>query len=277
MSFKILFSRSAGNINRFHSLRNTNPSIYVPLINKSSTFAIQTRNHNTDGGRNGTSKHLMYLASIPTFLAFFKKKEDDDKSNESFLESLVPEDVKILLRAIPKEDEKTSEDLLKTTMKRTILCIHRQEYNKAEQMAHLALRQAQDMQHFDGITLCYDIMANLAYDLNQYEKAEKLFVSVLQRLLQKGVAQDDVQVRSPNPFNCSNSNNKNILHFSLQIIHLSLKVGHLSELQNKMDDAKSNYVWAIKKLEEKLKTEKQDEDLNEIWGLANYLYVISLI
>lgn len=53
-----------------------------------------------------------------------------------------------------------------------------------------------------------------------------------------------------------------------------MKVGHVSELQNKMNDAKSNYVWAIKKLEEKLKKEKDNDELNELWSLANYLYAI---
>lgn len=80
-------------------------------------------------------------------------------------------------------------------MKRTILCIQRGEFKKAEQMGHLALRMAQDIKSYDGITMCYDIMGNLAQEVGQYKKAEDLFVAVLQRLLQQGVAQDDIRVR----------------------------------------------------------------------------------
>lgn len=99
----------------------------------------------------------------------------------------------LLLKKIPVDDDSTPEGKLKISLKRTILCIYRGEYNKAEQMAHLALRMAQDVQNYDGITLCYDIMANLAFDREQYQKAETLFEKVL-RLLQKGVPQDDLMV-----------------------------------------------------------------------------------
>lgn len=53
---------------------------------------------------------------------------------------------------------------------------------------------AQEIQNYDGITLCYDIMGNLAFDREQYEKAKEIFESVLQRLHGKGVPQDDIQV-----------------------------------------------------------------------------------
>lgn len=58
-------------------------------------------------------------------------------------------------------------------------------------------------------------------------------------------------------------------NFSLQVLHLSLKVAQLVELQGKSDEAKTNYIWTITKLEEKLKREQQDDDLHELWGLAN--------
>lgn len=141
------------------------------------------------------SRHYFAYASIPTFLAFFQKKEDEENPAEpSFLDTILPEGIGLLLKKKPVEDDSTSEGKLKTTLKRTILCIRKGEYQKAEQMAHLALRMAQDIQSYDGITFCYDIMANLAFETEQYQKAEKLYESVLQRLLQKGVPQDDIQV-----------------------------------------------------------------------------------
>lgn len=92
------------------------------------------------------------------------------------------------------KDEETAEDKLINTIKRSILCIQRDEHQKAEQMLHLALRMAQDMQNKDGITYVFDVMANLAMLQGEFEKAEKLFVTVMQRLLSEGYAQDDIKV-----------------------------------------------------------------------------------
>lgn len=92
------------------------------------------------------------------------------------------------------EGEDTPEDKLVMTIKRSILCIQREQYAKAEQMLHLALRMAQDLQNKDGVTFIYDVMANLAMETEQYKKAEKLFVNVMQRLLQDGCKEDDIKV-----------------------------------------------------------------------------------
>lgn len=92
------------------------------------------------------------------------------------------------------KDEETAEDKLINTIKRSILCIQRGEHQKAEQMLHLALRMAQDMQNKDGITYVFDVMANLAMLQGEFKKAEKLFVTVMQRLLSDGYAQNDIKV-----------------------------------------------------------------------------------
>lgn len=135
----------------------------------------------------------VYFAALPTFLAFFRK-DDEDGQTKSFLEYILPEEIIYLLKYKPEETDVSPEERLKTLMKRTILCIQRGEYVKAEQMAHLALRMAQDLQHYDGTTMCFDIMANLAEFLNQHKKAEKLYTEVLKRLLMNGVPQDDIRV-----------------------------------------------------------------------------------
>lgn len=143
----------------------------------------------------------MIVASAPTFLAFFQKKEDekDPEPEPSFWENIytkiLPEEFAQLIKGNLSLDESTPDKKLIVTLKRTILAIHREQYDKAEQMAHLALRMAQDIQHYDGITFCYDTMGNLAFERKQYAKAEKLFEDVLQRLLQKGVPQNDTRVR----------------------------------------------------------------------------------
>lgn len=92
-----------------------------------------------------------------------------------------------------KEDE-TKESELIMTLKRSVLSIQRKEYVKAEQLLHLALRLAQEQSNPEGVLYVYDLMANLAMERNQLEKAEKLFVNVLQKLLSSGLQQEDMKV-----------------------------------------------------------------------------------
>lgn len=79
-------------------------------------------------------------------------------------------------------------------------------------MLHVALHQAQTIQHHDAITYIYDVMANLAFDTGDYHKAETLFITVLQRLMLNGATEDD-----------------------MRIIHISLKMAkvfeHLKEIK----------------------------------------------
>lgn len=78
-------------------------------------------------------------------------------------------------------------------------------------MLHIALHQAQTIQHYDAITYIYDIMANLAFDIGDYHAAENLFVTVLQRLISKGVLEND-----------------------LKVIHISLKMAKMFEIKREM-------------------------------------------
>lgn len=93
------------------------------------------------------------------------------------------------------EKEETPEDKLVKTIKRSILCIQREQYDRAEQMLHLALRMAQDIQSKEGITYVYDVMANLAMEREQFKKAEKIFADVMKRLLADGHSEESPKVR----------------------------------------------------------------------------------
>ncbi|KAM7354543.1 tetratricopeptide repeat domain 19 isoform 2-T3 [Cochliomyia hominivorax] len=135
------------------------------------------------------------------------------------------------------------EDKLITTIKRSILCINREEYDRAEQMLHLALKMAQDLKNKDGITYVYDIMANLAMEREQFKKAEKLFVDVMRRLISDGLPLD-------NP----------------KILHISSKLAHIADLQGDLEKAKSGFIWTLGKLEECLKSD--DVELKELWALT---------
>lgn len=169
-----------------------NPRILVGSTRNLASFNKTYKNKNNN--HKNYYSNVFVCASLPPFLAFFQKKDEDGETDSSFLEKVLPEEIFLLVKKKPEEDLSTDEAQLKHLIKRTILCIRKGEFDKAEQMAHLALKIAQETQNYDGITLCYDIMANLAFDRQQYPKAEKLFESVLQRLLQKGVSQDDIQV-----------------------------------------------------------------------------------
>lgn len=187
---------------------------YRAMPNQNGKYRIQCSNCSRSEQRNRYHKPQIdgyLLCAAPTFLAFFKKEESED--DLTWLEKLVPLNIRLMFR---KEDD-SPEGQLVMTMKRAIICIQREQYKKGEQIIHLALRMAQQMQHDDAITLCYDIMANTAMETEQYEKADKLFVAVLQRLLQKGVKQNDKKV-----FECSIINDCDLLLTEELILYISM-------------------------------------------------------
>lgn len=89
-------------------------------------------------------------------------------------------------------------------------------------MLHIALRQAQSLQNEDGITYVYDVMANLAFEVGEFEKAEKLFKSVMQRILAAGTPQDD-----------------------LKIVHMSLKMAKILEFKGDLLYVNFTYFQSI--------------------------------
>lgn len=126
-------------------------------------------------------------------------------------------------------DKKTAEDELIHTIKYSILFIQRNEYEKAERLLHVALRQAQQIQNEQGITYIYDVMANLALQKDQLDKANSLFVAVAQRVMASGATEDD-----------------------LRIIHLSTKLARVNHLKKEYDIAKLGYEWCLNKLEKEI-------------------------
>ena len=72
---------------------------------------------------------------------------------------------------------------------------------KADKMLHIALKQAQDIGHEEAVTHIFVLMANLAKDRELFGQAERLFTTVLQRLLSAGEPQ--VERSTPGPgFRC---------------------------------------------------------------------------
>ncbi|XP_003707054.3 tetratricopeptide repeat domain 19 [Megachile rotundata] len=154
-----------------------------------------------------------------------------------------------LFKLFKSEEEKDDVEELKMTIKRSILLIQKQEFEKAEQMLHVALMQAQTLQHYDGITYVYDVMANLAYDTNNLDKAEKLFVSVLQRLMSKGVPEHD-----------------------LAIIHISLKIADIYSKRGDLEKAEKGYRFCFDRLKNHLSENSENQDALQLLSISLELF-----
>ncbi|KMY90927.1 tetratricopeptide repeat protein 19 homolog, mitochondrial isoform X1 [Drosophila simulans] len=143
------------------------------------------------------------------------------------------------------EKEETPEEKLIKTIKRSILCIQREQYDKAEQMLHLALRMAQDIQSKDGITYVFDLMANLAMEREQFKKAEKIFTDVMKRLFAEGHTEE-----------------------SPKILHISSKIAHMSQLQGDLEKSFQGFTWTLQQLAKLLEKMPDDKDILELYGLT---------
>lgn len=150
-----------------------------------------------------------------------------------------------------KDDEEKDSELI-MTLKRSVLCMQREQYEKAEQMLHLALRIAQQQQNQQGVLYCYDLMANLAFDQLDLEKAEKLFVSVLQMLLGNGAEQHD-----------------------LKVIHISLKLARISQLKADIERAQMGYDFCFEKIGKHKGSQNTDAKILE--GVINDWYAQFLL
>ncbi|XP_053614695.1 tetratricopeptide repeat protein 19 homolog, mitochondrial [Plodia interpunctella] len=142
----------------------------------------------------------------------------------------------------------SAEDELIMTIKHCILFIQRTEYDKAEQLLHVALNQAQRIHHQLGITYIYDVMANLALEREQLDKAKNLFIAVTQRIMADGATEDDSRV-----------------------VHLSLKLARVSHLKKDYSTAQLGYEWCLEKLRKATKTD-EDPGLLKLLALAEDWY-----
>ncbi|KAL0869911.1 hypothetical protein ABMA27_006108 [Loxostege sticticalis] len=129
----------------------------------------------------------------------------------------------------------SSEDELIHTIKHCVLFIQRGEHEKAEQLLHVALRQAQQLRHELGITYIYDVMANLALEREQLDKAKQLFVSVAQRIMADGATEDDPRV-----------------------VHISSKLARISHLKKEYTTAQLGYDWCLEKLRAAMQYDADD-------------------
>ncbi|XP_011506239.1 PREDICTED: tetratricopeptide repeat protein 19 homolog, mitochondrial, partial [Ceratosolen solmsi marchali] len=109
-------------------------------------------------------------------------------------------------------------------------------------MLHIALRIAQTEQNQDGITYIYDLMANLAFETEDYDKAQKLFKAVMQRIIMNGAPEDD-----------------------LRIVTMSLKLAKILEHRGDYLNAENGYQYCLKILQKLIDEEKQDDNVVALW------------
>ncbi|KAL0273659.1 UNVERIFIED_CONTAM: hypothetical protein PYX00_006284 [Menopon gallinae] len=157
-----------------------------------------------------------------------------------------------LLTLLGLQREEADSELI-TAIKTGILFIKRGDFEKAERTLHVALQLAYQEQNEDGITYVYDILANLALDTGQDEKAEKLFTNVMRRLLNRGYKRND---------------NK--------ILHIGLKLSKIYENTRDYENAEVGFMYCIDHLKEKVSAiedvDEENKDTLSLWitTLDNY-------
>ncbi|XP_054712483.1 tetratricopeptide repeat protein 19 homolog, mitochondrial-like [Uloborus diversus] len=134
------------------------------------------------------------------------------------------------------------EDTLITIMKRGILCLQREEYDKAENILHLALKIAQERKDMDAQRYVFDLLANVAFEKGDYPKAEKLFLQVLKELLAIGKQQTDNAV-----------------------IEISLKLAKIYSLTSQSEKALSGFKFCMDTQANKVK----DIDMSDAQELSD--------
>jgi len=109
---------------------------------------------------------------------------------------------------------------------------------------HLALKAAHEIQHYDAQRYIIDDMANNAYEVGDFKKAEKLFINLMKQLIADGMAQDDNA-----------------------IIHISAKLANLYAMFHQEVKAREGFRFCIHHLETKLKMNVDDFDTLALYSI----------
>nr|CAG4649356.1 EOG090X06TI [Scapholeberis mucronata]SVE93638.1 EOG090X06TI [Scapholeberis mucronata] len=142
------------------------------------------------------------------------------------------------------KETKPGEEKIVEMIKMSKLCHSRAEFKKSEQLLHLALRMAYEIQHHDAQRYIIDDMANNAYETGDLKKAEKLFIDTMKHLIASGVPQDDNSV-----------------------IHISGKLANLYAMFDDVDKANEGFLFCIQNLETKLEKGVNDFDTQALYTL----------
>ena len=144
------------------------------------------------------------------------------------------------------QEKPKEEDPILTTIKNAILSIQRGDYVKADKLLHIALQQAQVARQEEAVTHVYCLMANLAMERKFYRQAEKLFTTVLSRLLNNGESED-----------------------SNTVLEISLKIAQIFQANGDLQKAEAGYNYCVNCQRNKLKLNSEvDEDTLALYGMS---------
>lgn len=115
---------------------------------------------------------------------------------------------------------------------------------RADRILHIALKMAQDVGREDAITHIFCLLANLALERGFLGQAERLFKTILQRLLAAGEPQD------------SNS-----------VVEISLKLAKIFEANGDMDRAEQGFQFCLSCQQKKV-GEGASEDTLGLTGMV---------
>lgn len=90
-------------------------------------------------------------------------------------------------------------------------------------------------------------MANLAYEIGQLQKSEKLFVTVMQRLMENEKAPED----------------------DIRILHISSKVAHIAYQQENLEKAMLGYEFVLEKIRKR--DYLNEQNYHELYGIVKNL------
>lgn len=172
--------------------------------------------------RDQNIKYSIYFAGILTWLGLKKKEEEEDP--------------------------------IISVIKLGILSLQKEDYNNAESILHLALKMAQEKANTQAETYIYDILANVAFQKEDYVKAEKLFLEVTRRLLIQGKSDDDDA-----------------------LVEISLKLSKIYSKLKQYDKAEKGFKFCIDvqqkkldlmKLNEAVSLTEEDKNTLVLWAMG---------
>ncbi|RWS12488.1 Tetratricopeptide repeat protein 19-like protein [Dinothrombium tinctorium] len=164
--------------------------------------------------------------------------------------------IESLLVLLGFQDELAKEDPFILTIKRGILCMQREEYDKAELILHTALKMAQDLMHEKAITYIFALLANNSFEKKDYKKAENLYKVVMSRVLANGAQENDES-----------------------IIEMSLKLAKIYSERNENVNAEHGFKFCLSHQEKRIKDidvkselTKEEENSLALYGMITDWY-----
>jgi len=143
------------------------------------------------------------------------------------------------------ENHKASQELIQT-IQLGVRAVQEGDYQQGELILHGALKIAQTLNHYDGITYVYTLLARLASRQEDYTKAENLYKMIIERQINKGVEEND------------NS-----------IIDMCLKLAVIYGTLNDHQKANIGFRHCIHAQEEKMKSNEEiSDDTHALWAMS---------